>query len=75
MRRYGYLTVSEAAALLGVTPATLRNWDRSGKLKAVRHPMNGYRLYLQRELEALLLKVQEAPPVYATRHDKNDPDR
>lgn len=36
-----YLTVSEAADALGVSASTLRNWDRSGKLKATRHPING----------------------------------
>jgi len=39
------LTVGEAAAFLGVSPSTLRNWDRAGRLKAGRHPINGYRLY------------------------------
>jgi hypothetical protein len=37
-----YLTVKEAATFLGVSPSTLRNWDRAGKLKATRHPVNGY---------------------------------
>ncbi|HZW05438.1 MAG TPA: helix-turn-helix domain-containing protein [Candidatus Nitrosotalea sp.] len=55
-----YLTVSEAASLLGVSASTLRNWDRAGKLDAVRHPVNGYRLYRRSDLEALLRKV-EAP--------------
>jgi MerR family transcriptional regulator, copper efflux regulator len=45
-----YLTVKEAAAFLGVSPSTLRNWDRAGRLTAMRHPINGYRLY---EREAL----------------------
>jgi len=36
------LTVAEAAELLGVSASTLRNWDRAGKLKASRHPVNGY---------------------------------
>jgi len=49
-----YLTVGEAAELLGVSKDTLRRWDRAGKLKARRHPITGYRLYLRRELEALL---------------------
>jgi PAS domain S-box-containing protein len=49
-----YRTVGEAAEFLGVTPATLRNWDRAGKLKPRRHPQNGYRIYLHEELEALL---------------------
>jgi len=49
-----YLTVGEAAEFLGVSPWTLRNWDKSGKLKAARHPVSGYRFYRQEDLEALL---------------------
>jgi excisionase family DNA binding protein len=52
-----YLTVKVAAALLGVCPSTLRNWDRAGKLKARRHPMSHYRLYRRAELEAVLRRV------------------
>jgi excisionase family DNA binding protein len=48
------LTVSEAAQYLGVSTATLRNWDRSGKLTPRRHPQNGYRIYLHEDLEAVL---------------------
>src|SRR5262245_25312591 len=48
------LTVGEAAEFLGVSTATLRNWDRSGKLKPRRHPQNGYRIYLHEDLEAVL---------------------
>jgi DNA-binding transcriptional MerR regulator len=54
-----YLKVGDAALLLGVTAKTLRNWDRLGKLQPTRHPINGYRLYSRKELEALLnRKVQ-----------------
>ncbi len=53
-----YLTVGEAASTLGVSRSTLRNWDRSGKLKAYRHPVNGYRLYSKMELESLLQEVR-----------------
>jgi excisionase family DNA binding protein len=49
-----YLTVKEAAEFLGVTTATLRNWDRRGKLIPVRHPVNQYRLYRKTDLEELL---------------------
>jgi PAS domain S-box-containing protein/excisionase family DNA binding protein len=49
-----YLTVGEAADFLGVSPWTLRNWDKAGRLKAVRHPKNGYRIYRQQDLEAVL---------------------
>ncbi|HEX4147124.1 MAG TPA: ATP-binding protein [Pirellulales bacterium] len=49
-----YRTVGEAAEYLGVSRATLRNWDRAGKLQPRRHPQNGYRIYLHEDLEALL---------------------
>jgi PAS domain S-box-containing protein len=49
-----YRTVGEAAAFLGISTATLRNWDRSGKLTPRRHPQNGYRIYLHEDLEAVL---------------------
>lgn len=39
------LTIKAAAELLGVSQQTLRRWDNAGKLRAKRHPMNGYRLY------------------------------
>ncbi|MGX2042299.1 MerR family DNA-binding transcriptional regulator (plasmid) [Methylocaldum sp. MU1018] len=53
-----YLTVGKAAATLGVSRSTLRNWDKAGKLKPYRHPVNGYRLYSRNELDALLKEVQ-----------------
>ena len=56
-----YLTVSEAADFLGVSAATLRNWDRAGKVKATRHPVNGYRLYRKEVLSSLLKKVKDGP--------------
>jgi len=53
-----YLTVGEAAATLGVSRSTLRNWDKTGKLKPYRHPVNGYRLYNGNELKTLLQEVK-----------------
>jgi MerR family transcriptional regulator, copper efflux regulator len=52
-----YLTIKEAASFLGVSPRTLRNWDRSRKLKAFRHPVNGYRLYRREDLQAVLRRI------------------
>jgi DNA (cytosine-5)-methyltransferase 1 len=52
-----YLTIKEAAAVIGVSPDTLRNWDRADKLKPLRHPLNRYRLYRRDELEALLART------------------
>ncbi|MBF0425780.1 MAG: helix-turn-helix domain-containing protein [Magnetococcales bacterium] len=53
-----YLTVGEASVTLGVSRSTLRNWDKAGKLKPYRHPVNGYRLYKRHELEALLHEIR-----------------
>lgn len=52
-----YLTVGDAAEMLGVSRSTLRNWDRSGKLRAFRHPINGYRLYLREDMQRILDNV------------------
>jgi excisionase family DNA binding protein len=54
-----YLTVKQVAKLLGVTPLTVRNWDKSGKLKAIRHPINNYRLYRLEDIENFLKKLKE----------------
>jgi excisionase family DNA binding protein len=53
-----YLRISQAAEYLGVSPNTLRNWVNAGKIAAVRHPVNGYRLFKQDDLDALLQQVE-----------------
>ena len=53
-----YLTIKEAAELLGVTPLTLRNWDRSGKLAASRNPINNYRVYRREDIETILGEIE-----------------
>lgn len=54
-----FLRISEAAEYLGVSPNTLRNWENAGKIAAHRHPVNGYRLFKQEELDALLNQLHE----------------
>lgn len=49
-----YLRISEAAGYPGVSPNILRNWQIAGKIAAHRHPVNGYRLFIREELDALL---------------------
>ena len=53
-----YLRIGEAAAYLGVSPNTLRNWSRTGKIGSYRNPMNGYRLFSKPDLESLLRRVK-----------------
>jgi len=49
-----FITIKQASSILGVSPLTLRNWDKNGKLKAYRHPMNNYRVYKIEDLEAVI---------------------
>ena len=53
-----YLTIKETAEILRVTPLTLRNWDKRGKLKALRHPINNYRLYKPEDIEFFLRRIE-----------------
>ena len=53
-----YVTIKEAANILGVSPLTLRNWDKNGKLKAYRHPMNNYRVYKIEDLETVMEEIK-----------------
>ncbi|MEX0805829.1 MAG: helix-turn-helix domain-containing protein [Candidatus Binatia bacterium] len=50
----GYLRIKEAAEYLGVSPNTLRNWGRGGRISEHRHPVNNYRLYKVSDLDRLL---------------------
>jgi excisionase family DNA binding protein len=49
--------VGQAAKQIGVSKETLRNWDKSGRLVATRHPVTGYRYYRQIDLDEFLRSV------------------
>ena len=53
-----YLRVTEAAEYLGVGPNTLRNRENAGKITG-HHPVNGYRLFVQHDLDELLKQVKK----------------
>lgn len=57
-----FLRVRVAAEFLGVSPNTLRNWSRGGKIPVHRNPMNGYRLYKKSDLERLLREINRSTP-------------
>lgn len=52
------LTIKAAAEILGVSEQTLRRWDNSGKLRARRHPINGYRLYPRKVVQDLKRRIE-----------------
>ena len=51
-----YYTIHRFAKLVGVTPQTLRNWDKLGKLKPHHTTTSGYRYYSQQQLNTVLGK-------------------
>lgn len=53
-----FMTIKNAATFLGVSPLTLRNWDKQGKLPATRHPMSNYRIYKAEHIEKLLQDIE-----------------
>ena len=55
-----YLSVIEVARLLGVTPLTVRNWDKKGRLIAYRNPVNNYRLYKVDDVENLIRTIENS---------------
>jgi|SRR3989344_6301224 len=66
-----FLTIKEAAKLIGVTELTLRNWDKTGKFVAARHPMNNYRVYTINQVENLCATMERIPQ--RTRDKKQGP--
>jgi len=52
------ITIKEAAKILNISRLTLRNWDRDGKLKAYRHPINNYRIYRLDDIENIIKKIE-----------------
>lgn len=49
-----YFTINKFSKIVGVTPQTLRNWDKAGKLKPHHTTENGYRYYSEEQLKQVL---------------------
>lgn len=62
-----YITILQASRLLGVTPLTLRNWDKRGMLTAYRNPINNYRVYRLDQIELFLRKMENSKNQMGTR--------
>ena len=55
-----YLSIKEAARIIGVTPLTLRNWDKKGTLTSYRNPLNNYRVYRLDQIEMFLRRIENS---------------
>ena len=55
-----FVTIKQAARILGVSANTLRNWHRDAKIPVFRNPVSGYRLFKKADLEDLLRQIEES---------------
>lgn len=55
-----YLKIASAAKLLGISQNTLRSWADSGRIAVHKNPINGYRLFLKKDLEEFLQSVESS---------------
>ena len=58
-----HLKISQAAKKIGVSPETLRRWDKTGKFPSQRHPINNYRIYDEKQIT---LMIKELGQLYLT---------
>jgi excisionase family DNA binding protein len=65
-----YITIKDASHILGVSKITLRNWDKSGKLKAHRHPFNNYRVYKLEDIDKVLEMIES--DIFIVKKKKNE---
>lgn len=56
-----YYSINKFAKIISVTPQTLRNWDKKGKLHPHHTSSNGYRYYSEEQLNLVLGLTKSAP--------------
>lgn len=54
-----YFTIGQAAKKIGVSPETLRRWDKTGKFPSQRHPINNYRVYTNEQITSVTREFQQ----------------
>jgi len=54
-----YLSVADAARILGITPQTVRLMIRTGKLAIAARTVGGIQLFRQEEVERLALEREQ----------------
>ncbi len=69
------ISISEAAKKLSITPTTMRRWDKSGQLKAIRLTPRGKRLYRQEDIELLLQDIFTLAKKWVVSQNVAEPDK
>jgi len=53
-----YVSIKETARLIGVSPQTLRKWEKEGNLVPYRNPINNYRMYKVEQIEQFIEEMR-----------------
>jgi len=53
-----FISINQAAEIIGVNKETLRRWDKNGKFKTVRNPINNYRVYTINRVTSFVKDLQ-----------------
>ncbi|MBN7389383.1 MerR family transcriptional regulator [Mycobacteroides abscessus] len=61
MHKHAYLSVGEAAELLGISTDTLRRWEKAGRIQSCRTPTN-HRRFNRAKVEELLTSTPTPAP-------------
>jgi DNA (cytosine-5)-methyltransferase 1 len=64
------ISIKEAAKILNVSKLTLRNWDKNGKLSALRHPINNYRVYRLEDINKIIEQIESGEKSTKTNNRK-----
>lgn len=54
-----YIGIGEASTLLGVSPSTLRNWDKDGVMIPKRRLSSGKRYYTTEQVKEMIQKMEQ----------------
>jgi len=69
------LTISEAAEMIGVSIDTLRRWDKSGALLAIRPRAGAHRMYHLRDIEIFMTDLFSLAKRWSFSETPREPER
>lgn len=69
------ITITEASKMIGISLDTLRRWDESGKLIAIRPGKGSHRLYKLKDIEVFMTDIFSVAKRWATNISPEEPEK
>jgi excisionase family DNA binding protein len=69
------ITITEAAEMIGVSLDTLRRWDKSGKIIAIRPGKGSHRLYKRKDIEVFMTDIFSVAKKWVTTAAPEEPEK